>query len=202
MEERKATSSIRTSESQLTAKQPFIKRHWNVYQKWYSTAKEKSTTRWEEWHTHNKIKSHNCHVEDSQSGKQLYHKISPTGVKVQRTPLWASSAWEIWQQVEMTQNIWLEGLAMCACRNYTRLGERLCSWRAYTRPMYTKTQGMKQGAHKRLGQTYWLGYWRVFHGVVGLGNTVGAKTLAATIIRGTHWCEIPPKVATSPTNSL
>ena len=34
-----------------------------------------------EGHNHNKIKSHNHWVGDSQTGEQLYHKSPPTGVK-------------------------------------------------------------------------------------------------------------------------
>ena len=38
--------------------------------------------RWEEGRNHNKIKSHNCWVGDSQTGEHVYHRSPPTGVKV------------------------------------------------------------------------------------------------------------------------
>lgn len=182
--QRVLTSSIRTSESQLTAKQPFIKRHWNV-PKWYSTAKEKSTTRWEEWHTHNKKSNSITAMEDSQSGKQLYHKISPTGVKVLRPTL--ASQHEDLATGRDDPNIWLlKASNVCLQELHQTGGKRLCSWSGTQGPMYTKTRKWSSGPIRDwVRHTGW--YWRVFHGVVGLGNTVGAKTLAATIIRGTHW---------------
>ena len=36
----------------------------------------------QEGHNHNKIKSHNCWVGDSQTGEHLQHRSPPTGVKV------------------------------------------------------------------------------------------------------------------------
>ena len=38
--------------------------------------------RWKEGHNHNKIKSHNCWLGDSQTGEHLYHRSPPTGMKV------------------------------------------------------------------------------------------------------------------------
>ena len=55
-----------------------------THQKRYPTSKDKgeATMRRYKGHNHSKIKSHNCWVRDSQTGKHLYHRSPPTGVKV------------------------------------------------------------------------------------------------------------------------
>ena len=69
--------------SQLTAGQSSTGRHWNSPKR-YPTSKDKgeATVRREEGCNHSKIKSHSCWVGDSQTGEHLYHRSSPTGVKV------------------------------------------------------------------------------------------------------------------------
>ena len=55
-----------------------------THQKRYLMSKDKgeATVRRQEGCNHSKIKSHNCCVGDSQTGQHLYHRSSPTGVKV------------------------------------------------------------------------------------------------------------------------
>ena len=55
-----------------------------THQKRYTTSKDKgeATMRWEKGYNHNKIKSHNCWMDDLQTGEHLYHRSPPTGVKV------------------------------------------------------------------------------------------------------------------------
>ena len=74
---------VRTPESQLTAEQSLTGRHWNS-PKIYPASKDKreAAVRQQEGRNHNKIKSHNRQVGDSQTGEQLYHRSPPTAVKV------------------------------------------------------------------------------------------------------------------------
>ncbi|XP_032458652.1 ras-related protein Rab-31 isoform X5 [Phocoena sinus] len=58
-------------------------RHWNSPKR-CSTSKDKgeAAMRRQEGRNHNKSKSHNCWMGDSQTGEHLYHRSPPTGVKV------------------------------------------------------------------------------------------------------------------------
>ena len=73
---------MKTPKSQLMVEQPLIKNCWNL-QKRYATFKEKEATMtWQKGYNCDKIKSHTCIMGDPQTGKQLYDRSYPRGVKV------------------------------------------------------------------------------------------------------------------------
>ena len=67
---------VRALESQLTAEQSSTGRHWKSPKKIPHIQRQRRSHSEKEGRNHNKTKSHNCWVGDSQTGEQLYH-ISP-----------------------------------------------------------------------------------------------------------------------------
>ena len=64
--------AARTPKLQLAVEQPSTGECWNSPKKRYPTFKDKEGVeiRWEEGSDYDKIKSHTCHVDDPQTGKQ------------------------------------------------------------------------------------------------------------------------------------
>ena len=111
----------------------------------------------QEGHNHNKIKSHNCWVGDSQTGEQLYHRSPPTGVKV-LSPTSGFPTWGSGNGRRNSPRIRLWSLVGFDCRTSTELGEK-------ETPLLEGTQKVvctsgpsrkEQWPHRRLKQTYLL----------------------------------------------
>ena len=106
---------------------------------------------------HNKIKSHNRWVGDSQTGEQLYHRSPPTGVKVLSPtsgfPTWGSS-----NRRRNSQRIRLWRLVVIDCRTLTGLGETETPLLEGTHKVVCASgpRGKEQWPHRRLNQTYLL----------------------------------------------
>ena len=113
--------------------------------------------RWWEGYNHNKIKSHNCWVGDSQTGEQLYHTSPPTGVKVLSSrsgfPTWGSG-----NERRTSQRIRLWRLVGFDCRTLTGLGETETPLLEDTHKVVCESgpRGKEQWPHGRLNQTYLL----------------------------------------------
>ena len=86
--------------------------------------KTKEKPQWDgrKGHNHNKIKSHNCWVGDSQTGEHLYHRSPPIGVKV-LSPTSGFPTWGSGNGRRNSQRIRLWRLAGVDCRTSTGLGE-------------------------------------------------------------------------------
>ena len=79
--------------------------------------------RWQEGCNHNKIKSHNCWVGDSQTGEHLYHRSPPIAVKA----LSPTSGFPTWgsgngrrnssRTVFVTQILWIRNLRLSDVKN-------------------------------------------------------------------------------------
>ena len=99
--------------SQLTAEQPSsttttaTTKRWNLPKR-YPTCKDKeeATMRWYEGHNCDKIKSHTRWVGNPQTGKYLYHRSSPIGVKV-LSPTSGFPAWGSGNRSKRPQRSWL-----------------------------------------------------------------------------------------------
>ena len=72
---------------------------------------------------HKKIKSYNCWVGDSQTGKQLYHRSPPTGVEKVLSSMSGFPIWGSGNGRRNSQRIKLWRLAGFDCRTSTGLGE-------------------------------------------------------------------------------
>ena len=122
----------------------------------YPTFKEKgeATMRRYEGRNHNKIKSHNCWVGDSQTGEHLYHRSPPTGMKILSPtsgfPTWGSSNGR-----RNSQRIRLWRLVGFDCRTLTRLGETETPLLEDTHKVVCTSgpKGKEQWPHRRLNQT-------------------------------------------------
>ena len=113
----------KTPKSKLTTEQTLTKKNAWTYQKRYPTSEDKEeATRQEEGHNRDKIKSHPCWVGNPQTGKQLYHSSSPTGVKV-LSPTSGFPAWESGNGRRSPQRIWLWRPSGFGCRSSTGLRE-------------------------------------------------------------------------------
>lgn len=117
-------------------------------------------------------------MEDSQSGKQLYHKISSHWSKGSETHFGLPSM-RIWQQVEMTpEHLALKASNVCLQELHQTGGKRLWLLEGtHKDPCTPRPREMKQWPPQETGSDILARYWRVFHGVVGLGNTVGQRHL-------------------------
>ena len=178
----------RALESQLTAEQSLTGRRWNSPKKIpYIQRQRRSHNEMVEGRNHNKIKSHNCWVGDSQTGEQLYHWNPPTGVKV-LSPMSGYPTWGSGNGRRNSHRNRLWRLAGFDCRTLTGLGEqRLHSWREHTK--LCAHQGRSSDP---IGD--WTrptcSCWRVScRGVGWLWLTVGTRTLAAEVLGSTSWHE-------------
>ena len=113
--------------------------------------------RWLEGHNHNKIKSHNQWVGDSQTGEQLYHRSPPTGLKV-LSPTSGFPNWESGNRRRNSQRIRFWRLAGFDCRTLTGQGETETPLLEGTHKVVCTSGpwGKEQWHHRRLNQTYLL----------------------------------------------
>ena len=118
---------------------------------------------------------------DPQTGKQSYHRSSPTGGKVLSPE--SSNGKRSHQRVRLWRPVGFD------CRTTTGLEETgtsllkgTCKFLSAPGPM-----GKKQWSHKRLGQTYLLVLESPAE--VAEHTTVGTKTLAAVVLGSAHWHE-------------
>ena len=113
--------------------------------------------RWYEGRNHNKIKSYNHWVGDSHTGEHLYHRSSPTGVKVlgptSHFPTWGSSNGK-----RNSQRIRLWRLVGFDCTTSTELGETETPLLEGTHKLVCASgpRGKEQWPHRRLNQIYLL----------------------------------------------
>ena len=103
-------------------------------------------------HNHNNIKSHNCRVGDWQTGKQLYHRSSPPGVRV-LSPLSGFPTWGSSNGRRNSQRIRLWRLVGFDCRIST---ETPLLEGTHKVVCTSGPKGKEQWPHKRLNQTYLL----------------------------------------------
>ena len=135
-----------------------IDRKTGTHQKRYSTSKEKGEAAMrQEWgRNHNKIKSHNCWVGDSQTGEQLYHRSPPTGVKV-LSPMSGFLTWGSVNGRRNCQRIRFWRVAGFDSRTSTGLWETETPLLKGTQSsVCIGTQGKEQWPQGRLNQTYLL----------------------------------------------
>ena len=111
--------------------------------------------RWKEGCNHNKIKSHNSWVGDSQTGEELYHRSPPTGVKVLRHTS-GFPTWESDNRRSNSQRIRFWKLAGFDCRASTVLGETETPLLEGTHKVLCTSGPRRKGQwpHRRLKQTY------------------------------------------------
>ena len=98
----------------------------------------------QEGRNHNKIKSHNCWVGDSQTGKHLYHRSPPTGANV-LTPRRASQP-GVWQwEYKFLENQTLKASGI-GLQDFNRTGgNRDSTLGGHTQSsVHTETQGKEQ----------------------------------------------------------
>ena len=136
---------MRTPKSHLTAEWTLVKKN-GTYQKRYATSKGKEeTTRLEEDHTHNIIKSNTPQVGYPQTEEQLRHKSSPMGVRV-LSPMAGPRAKVsgIWRR--HFQNIWLWRPLGFNCRSSIKDTGRkiLHSWKVYTENKIQRNKPMQK----------------------------------------------------------
>ena len=172
--------------SQLTAEPSSTGRHWNSPKK-YPTSKdeEEGTMRWYEGLNHNKIKSHNCWVSYSQTGEQLYHRSSPTGVRVLSLPS-GFPTWGSRNGRRNSQRIRLWRLVGFDCRTLTGQGETDTPLLEGTHKVMCASgpKRKERWPHGRLNQTYLLvlegllqrqGVAVAHHGDKGTGSRSSGK---------------------------
>ena len=111
----------------------------------------------QEGHNHNKIKSHNHWVGNSQTGEQLYHRSLATAVKV-LSPTSGFTTWGSRHMRKNSQRIRLWRLVGFDCRPSTGLGETETSLLEGTHKVVCASapRGKEQWPHRRLNQTYLL----------------------------------------------
>ena len=149
---------MRAPESQLTAEQSLTGRHWNSPKKINHIKRQRrSHNETGVGHNHNKIKSHNHWVGDSQTGEHLYHRSPPTGVKV-LSPTSGFSTWRSGNRRRNSQGIRLWRLAGFDCRTLTGLGETETPLLEGTHKLACTSgpRGKEQWPHRGLNQTYLL----------------------------------------------
>ena len=143
--------------------------------------------RWQEGCNHNKIKSHNRWVGDSQTGEQLYQRSPPTGVKVLSptsgfpTGGLAMGGGFLENQTLKASGIWLQDFDRTG-------GNRDSTLRGHTQSsVRIRTQGKEQWSHRRLNQTYLL----VLEGLLQRWGVAVAHrvALAAEVLGSTPWRE-------------
>ena len=105
---------------------------------------------------HNKIKSHNCWVGDSQTGEHLYHGSPPTGWRLWAPPQASQPGVRQWEgelleyQTLRASGIWLQDFDRTGGKRDSTLGGHTQS------SVHIRTQGKEQWPHRRLNQTYLL----------------------------------------------
>ena len=110
---------------------------------------------WWEGQNHDKIKSYNCWVGDSQTGENLYHRSLPTGVKV-LSPMSGFPTWGSGNGRRNTQRIGLWRPAGFDSETSTGLEETETPLLEGTHKVLCAPgpRGKEQWPHRRLNQTY------------------------------------------------
>ena len=158
--------------------------------------------RWEEGCNHDKIKSHNHWVGDSQTGEHLYHGSPPTGVKV-LSPTSGFPTWGSGNRRRNPQRIRLWRLAGFDSRTSTGLGETETPlMEGIHKVVYAPgCMGKEQWPHRRLNQTYML----VLEGLLqrrGVAVSPQGQDTGAEVLGSTHWRESSWSPPLAPPKSL
>ena len=158
--------------------------------------------RWQEGRSHNKIKSRNCWMGDSQTGEHLYHRSPPTGVKVQ-SPTSGFPNLGSGNVRRNSQRIRLSRLAVFDCRTSTGLGET-------ETPLLEGTHKVVCASGSRGRSSDPIGdrtrpicqRWRVScRGGGWLWLTVRRRTLGAEVLGSTPWREPSQSLLLAPPKS-
>ena len=121
------------------------------------TKKDTPHPKTKEGHKHNKIKSHNHWVGDSQTGEHLYHRSPHTGGKV-LSPTLGFPTWGSSNRRRNSQRIRLSRLLGFDCRTLTGLEEKETPLLDGTHKVVCASgpRGKEQWPHRRLNQSYLL----------------------------------------------
>ena len=122
-----------------------------------SKDKREASMRWKEGCNHDKIKSHNHWVGESQTGEQLYHRSPPSGVKV-LSPMSGFPTRGSGNGRRNSQRIRLWSLVGFDCKTSIGLGETETPLLEGTHKVVCAPgpRGKEQWPHRRLNQTYLL----------------------------------------------